>query len=81
MVDDVKDFQANNKISHPLTRLEPYTQYAYYITAFTLSTEKTGAQSDIQYFRTLPGKPQSVIKLKAIPKNSSAIVSLFYFTV
>lgn len=80
LVDDVKDFTMNHVISYPLTRLEPYTQYAYYVTAYTLSTEKTGSQSDIQYFRTLPGKPQAVTKLKAIPRSSSSIVS-FYFKV
>lgn len=76
LVDDVKDFLPNADITYPLTKLEPYTQYAYYITAYTLSTEKTGAQSDISYFRTLPGKPHAVTKLKATPKSSSAIVSL-----
>lgn len=75
LVDDVNDFTFTDWISFPLTKLEPYTQYAYYVKAYTLATERTGAQSDIQYFRTLPGQPQPITKLKAISKSSSSIVS------
>lgn len=75
LVDDVNDFLNVPTISFPLTKLEPYTRYAYYVKAYTLATESTGAQSEIQYFRTLPGQPLAVSKLKAIPKSSSTIVS------
>lgn len=75
LVDDVNDFTNVDTISFPLTKLEPYTQYAYYIKAYTLATERTGAQSEIQYFRTLPGQPQAITKLKATPKSSSSVVS------
>lgn len=75
LVDDVNDFTFNETISYPLTKLEPYTQYAYYVKAYTLSTEKTGAQSQIAYFRTLPGQPHAVSKFKSTAKSSSAIVN------
>ena len=74
LVDDVNDFTDTDMISFPLTKLEPYTQYAFYVKAYTLATEN-GAQSEITYFRTLPGQPQAITKLKATPKNSSAVVS------
>lgn len=77
LVDDVNDFNSNDTyIAYPLTKLDPYTQYAYYVKAYTLATEKTGAQSEISYFRTMPGVPQAVTKLKAVSKSSSTIVSL-----
>lgn len=49
----VEDMAANmnNAI---LTWLKPYTQYAYYVKTYTIATERSGAQSPIQYFRTLP---------------------------
>lgn len=75
LVDDVNDFTSSDTISFPLTKLEPWTKYAFYIKAYTLSTEQSGAQSKIQYFRTLPGQPQAPIKLKATPKSSSSVVS------
>jgi insulin receptor len=37
-----------------LPRLKPYTQYAFYVKTYTIATERSGAQSPIQYFRTLP---------------------------
>lgn len=78
LVDDVNDFTTLDAISFPLTKLEPYTQYAYYVKAYTLATERTGAQSNIQYFRTLPGQPQAITKLKASPKSSSSVVRKLY---
>jgi insulin receptor len=71
----VNDFSSTEQVSYPMTKLEPYTQYAYYVKAYMLSTEKTGAQSNIQYFRTSPGQPKLVSKLKAVEKSSSSVVS------
>ena len=79
MVDDVNDFVVTDAISFPLTNLEPYTQYAFYVRAYTLSTENVGAQSEIQYLTTKPGKPQAVVSLDANPKTSSTIVSETFF--
>ena len=71
---DVTDFQPNSRVSIPLSRLEPYTQYAYYVKTYTISTEKRGAQSAIGYFQTSPGKPEKVRKFKAVANSSSEIV-------
>lgn len=38
-----------------ITGLKPYTQYAYYVKTYTMASESNGAQSDINYFRTMPG--------------------------
>lgn len=73
--DDVTDFADNSKVSFPLTRLEPYTTYAYYVKTYTIASEKTGAQSPIGHFRTAPGKPEVVKKLRAVPQSSSEMVS------
>jgi len=72
-VEDVNDFSHSEKISQPLTKLEPYTQYAYYVKAYTLATEKTGAQSEISYFTTKPDMPDLVKKFKAIPLGPDRI--------
>lgn len=44
-----------HELNHILTRLKPFTQYAFYVKTYTIATEKSGAQSPIQYFRTDPG--------------------------
>jgi hypothetical protein len=59
--------------------LEPYTQYAFYVKAYTLATEQKGAQSDINYFTTKPDQPQRVKKLKATPLGPDKIVNIFLF--
>ncbi|XP_035790294.1 insulin-like receptor [Anopheles albimanus] len=62
-VDDISNWQDAGQNSHLLTRLTPYTQYAYYVTTYTLSSENKGGQSDITYFRTAPGQPRMVRSL------------------
>lgn len=59
-----------------LTNLKPFTQYAYYVKTYTIASEPYGGQSDILYFRTLPGQPGIVQKMKLLPNGSSSIVSL-----
>jgi insulin receptor len=49
----VQDMAVNVTITI-LTHLKPYTQYAFYVKTYTIATERSGAQSPIQYFRTLP---------------------------
>lgn len=49
----VEDMPVNTNITI-LTHLKPYTQYAFYVKTYTIATERSGAQSPIQYFRTLP---------------------------
>lgn len=74
-VEDVSSFSASQSISQPITKLEPYTRYAFYVKAFTLATEQKGAQSEIMYFTTKPDRPakMKVPDLKAL--DSSRIVS------
>lgn len=44
-----------------LTGLKPYTQYAYYVKTYTMASESNGAQSDINYFFTMPGSMYNCI--------------------
>jgi insulin receptor len=54
----VDDDSSPSSLFHILTQLKPFTQYAFYVKTYTLATEGAGAQSKLQYFRTLPdGKP------------------------
>lgn len=53
-VDDVSNPEADVEVYHILTHLKPYTQYAFYVKTYTIATERSGAQSPINYFRTLP---------------------------
>lgn len=53
-----------------LLQLKPYTQYAYYVKTYTISTERSGAQSQLKYFTTLPGRP-SVVRSLTIYSNAS----------
>lgn len=73
MLEDINDFVPQDEIAFPLTNLEPFTQYAFYVKAYTLSTEQNGAQSQIQYIRTQAGQPSSVLNVDGIVKNSSMI--------
>lgn len=73
-MEDVTSFSNIDQINQPLTKLEPFTQYAYYVKAYTLATEQKGAQSDIKYFTTRPDQPQRVKKLKATPLGHDKIV-------
>lgn len=78
-VEDVNTFNSNDQINQPLTNLEPYTQYAYYVKAYTLATEQKGAQSDIKYFTTKPDQPTRVKKAKATPTGPDKIVRFLLF--
>ncbi|GAB0095553.1 Insulin-like receptor [Sergentomyia squamirostris] len=60
--------------TYPLPRLEPYTQYAYYVKTYTVATEQMGAQSDIMYFRTRAGRPEQVQRLRTTANGTSEIV-------
>lgn len=44
-----------NEISYDLIGLKPFTQYAYFIKTYAISSERSGARSGIQYFITNPG--------------------------
>lgn len=53
--DDVESAETTDNLFAPITGLKPYTQYAYYVKTYTMASESNGAQSDINYFRTMPG--------------------------
>ncbi|KAF7989857.1 hypothetical protein HCN44_008531 [Aphidius gifuensis] len=73
-VDDVPNSSSEPYLIHILTQLKPYTQYAFYVKTYTISTERSGAQSKIQYFTTLPGIPSSPRALTTWSNSSNEMV-------
>uniref|UniRef100_A0A336M6T9 Tyrosine-protein kinase receptor n=1 Tax=Culicoides sonorensis TaxID=179676 RepID=A0A336M6T9_CULSO len=69
-IDDV----GPNDNTHPLTKLKPFTQYAYYVKTLMISSENNGGQSEIRYFKTLAHTPMHVQKLDVTSNASSEIV-------
>lgn len=61
-------------LTHILTQLKPYTQYAYYVKTYTIATERSGAQSKVKYFTTLPDIPSSPRALSTYSNSSSELV-------
>lgn len=61
-------------IATPLTRLKPYTQYAFYIKTYTIATERSGAQSKVNYFTTMPGTPTPPRALSIWSNSSNELV-------
>lgn len=59
------------KVTHLLSNLKPYTQYAFYVRTYTIASEDSGAQSAIHYVRTAPGKPTKPVGLKISATNHS----------
>ncbi|KAG8231626.1 hypothetical protein J437_LFUL012555, partial [Ladona fulva] len=75
VVDDVSVPVGDPKeIYHIITKLKPYTQYAFYVKTYTVATETTGAQSEIHYFRTKPDIPSNAVNLKAYSNSSDELV-------
>uniref|UniRef100_A0A0A9YBQ5 Tyrosine-protein kinase receptor n=2 Tax=Lygus hesperus TaxID=30085 RepID=A0A0A9YBQ5_LYGHE len=69
----VEDVSVENKdkwINHLLARLKPFTQYALYVKTYTIASEKDGAQSQIQYFRTAADTPTEPRMLKVYKDKS-----------
>nr|AVT56260.1 insulin receptor 1 [Boisea trivittata] len=64
----------DHELVHILTRLKPFTQYAFYVKTYTIASEKSGAQSPIQYFRTDPDTPTEPRALTAYSNSSSELV-------
>ncbi|XP_017772615.1 PREDICTED: insulin-like receptor [Nicrophorus vespilloides] len=75
-VDDI--YIDNQKPTHILTHLEPYTQYAFYVRTYTIATEKSGAQSKIQYVRTMADRPS--VPYNIIVKTDKSSSSSFDLT-
>ncbi|KAK3923159.1 Insulin-like receptor [Frankliniella fusca] len=80
-VDDVSvpdNITMNDKpnVTHIVTNLSPYTQYASYVRTYTIARGTSsikGAQSKIIYFRTLPYIPTTPKDLVASPMSTSEI--------
>lgn len=75
---DVLGSQDTDENKHPngsvdvlLTRLQPDTQYAFYVKTYTVNQE--GGQSDLQYARTLPSKPSFPVDVRGFSDSSSEI--------
>lgn len=68
------DKHASYTMALILSGLKPFTQYAYYIKTYTISTEKSGAQSALHYFTTLPGQPSVVRGLSIFSNASDSLV-------
>lgn len=79
-VDDIGAGQIPNKPNGTfpvlIGRLQPYTQYAYYLRTYTVASEPRGGITDIKYFRTNPHVPMKVTKLSLTVNGSSELVSL-----
>lgn len=66
--------QETNYLTHILTQLKPYTQYAFYVKTYTIATERSGAQSDLHYFTTVPDAPSVPRSLFAWSNGSHDLV-------
>jgi insulin receptor len=77
-VEDVNTNFTNDTITWPITKLEAFTRYAFYVKAFTLATEM-GAQSNIEYFTTKPGRPGKIKLPKLTALSYDSIVSFYNF--
>nr|XP_039251871.1 insulin receptor-like [Styela clava] len=67
------DYTKPGNTSKLLSNLKAYTQYAYYIHAYTTSTAKSGAASDIKYFTTRPAEPTQPRNLRSTGTTVSSI--------
>lgn len=74
----MRDISNNDTASLHLTNLTPFTRYAYYIKAYSLNIARSGAQSTVQYFKTLSGKPTRPLKVQANVLSDSAIVRFIF---
>ncbi|XP_076640887.1 insulin-like receptor-like isoform X1 [Halictus rubicundus] len=63
----------SNVQTHFLSQLKPYTQYAYYVKTYTIATERSGAQSNLTYFRTLPEAPTTPRNFKIQSSSSNEL--------
>ncbi|OAD57588.1 Insulin-like receptor [Eufriesea mexicana] len=66
--------QEKNVHTHYLSQLKPYTQYAYYVKTYTIATERSGAQSNLTYFRTMPEAPSAPRSLTTRSNSSSELI-------
>nr|ANZ55076.1 insulin receptor 2 [Pyrrhocoris apterus]QIS94311.1 insulin receptor 2 [Pyrrhocoris apterus] len=73
--EDMLKSKSNGTIYYLLQKLEPNTQYAYFVKTYTV--DSMGGKSRIQYFKTLPSKPSWPEKLYGYSNSSSSIVLMW----
>ncbi|CAH1989756.1 unnamed protein product [Acanthoscelides obtectus] len=71
---DVAVQETDQTVTQLLPNLKPYRQYAFFVKTYTIASEKTGAQSDIMYFMTLPSTPSSPQNLQVYSNASDSLI-------
>ncbi|XP_021916147.1 insulin-like peptide receptor isoform X2 [Zootermopsis nevadensis] len=61
-------------MSHNITHLKPFTQYAYYVETYVTPSATEEGRSSIQYFRTDPDRPSIPRYIRAYSNSSSEII-------
>lgn len=74
-MEDISIDRSEDQFTVFMSRLTPYTQYAYYLKTYTIASQLYGGQTPIQYLTTSPSKPDPVILMTAEPLSDSDIVS------
>jgi len=62
------------RMSHNITHLKPFTQYAYYVKSYVTASASEEGRSSIQYFRTYPDRPSVPRSIRAYSNSSSEII-------
>ncbi|XP_011864735.1 PREDICTED: insulin-like receptor isoform X2 [Vollenhovia emeryi] len=68
------ELQETSLLTHIMTLLKPYTQYAYYVKTYTIATERSGAQSKVNYFTTMPDAPSPPRGLSTWSNSSNELI-------
>ncbi|XP_070542037.1 insulin-like peptide receptor [Ptychodera flava] len=66
-----------DETSTALTDLEPWTQYAIIVKAYTIAESSKGAKSDIMYVKTLQDVPTPPTNIQVIPKSPTELLLLW----
>lgn len=72
-VEDVNKEDNNKHLTAFMAKLQPNTQYAYYVKTYTIASEKVGGQSRIYYLKTRPAQPEPVQKLTTTVETDSSL--------
>ena len=62
------------RMSHNISHLKPFTQYAYYVKSYVTASATEEGRSSIQYFRTYPDRPSIPRSIRAYSNSSSEII-------
>jgi insulin receptor len=63
-----------SRMSHNVTHLKPFTQYAYYVKSYVTASAAEEGRSSIQYFRTYPDRPSIPRYTRAYSNSTSEII-------